>query len=124
MVPLLAVHVLAAVLWVGGMFFAYMVLRRSVGPLEPPVRLPLWARVFGRFFPWIWGSVAALLLSGYAMVFVGFDGFRGVGLHVHVMQLTGILMMLLFFHLFFAPWRRFRTAVAGAAWPEAGRQLE
>ena len=124
MVPLLALHVLAAVVWVGGMFFAYLVLRPAAGPLEPALRLPLWRRVFGRFFPWVWAAVAALLLSGYAMVFWGFGGFRGVGLHVHVMQATGILMMLLYFHLFFAPWRRFGAAVERAAWPEAGRQLD
>jgi uncharacterized membrane protein len=124
MVPLLALHVLAAVVWVGGMFFAYMVLRRAAGPLEAALRLPLWRRVFERFFLWVWGAVATLLLSGYAMVFVGFGGFGGVGIHVHVMQATGILMMLLYFHLYFAPWRRFRAAVDGGAWPEAGRQLD
>src|SRR5690242_8595479 len=94
MVLLLALHVLSAVAWVGGMFFAYLVLRPAAGPLEPPLRLALWRRVFDRFFPWVWAAVALLLLSGYGMVFVGFGGFRGAGLHVHVMQATGILMML------------------------------
>jgi uncharacterized membrane protein len=32
-------------------------------------------------------------------------------------------MMLLFFHLFFAPWRRFRAAVGRRDWAEGGRQL-
>ena len=31
MALLVALHVLSAVVWVGGMFFAYMVLRHSVG---------------------------------------------------------------------------------------------
>lgn len=124
MVPLLAVHVLAAAAWVGGMFFAYMVLRPSAGPLDPPLRLTLWGRVFGRFFPWVWAAVAALLVSGYAMVFVGFGGFGNAGAHVHAMQGTGIVMMLLFFHLYFAPWRRFRAAVDASDWPGAGKQLE
>jgi len=60
----LALHIVAAVIWVGGMFFAYMVLRPSAGPLEPALRLPLWHRVFGRFFPWVWASIVALLASG------------------------------------------------------------
>jgi hypothetical protein len=42
-----------AVVWVGDRFFACMVLRHSVGPLEPAVRLALWHRVFDRFFPWV-----------------------------------------------------------------------
>jgi len=35
----------------------------------------------------------------------------------------GILMMLLFFHLYFAPWRRFRGAVAREDWTEGAGQL-
>ena len=38
---LLALHVLGAVLWVGGMFFALMVLRPSLAALSPPQRLDL-----------------------------------------------------------------------------------
>ena len=111
MIVLLALHVAAAVVWVGGMFFAYAVLRPSVGPLDAPGRLGLWRRVFGRFFPCVLASIAALLVSGYTMMFGYMGGFKGAGLHVHVMQATGIVMMLLFFHLYFAPWRRFRAAV-------------
>jgi uncharacterized membrane protein len=32
-------------------------------------------------------------------------------------------MMLLFLHLYFAPWRRFGIAVARQDWAEGGRQL-
>ena len=120
----LAIHILAAVIWVGGMFFAYMALRPSAGPLEPALRLPLWHRVFARFFPWVWASILALLASGYGMVFLFLGGFRGVGLHVHVMQGTGIVMILLFLHLFFAPWRRFQGAIAAGDLPAAGKNLE
>jgi uncharacterized membrane protein len=119
----LILHTLAAVVWVGGMFFAYQILRPASQPLEPGPRLQLWSRVFGRFFPWVFTAIVLLLLSGYAMVFGVFNGFRGIGLHVHLMQGIGILMMLLFFHLYFAPWRRFRAAVARQDWPEAGRRL-
>jgi uncharacterized membrane protein len=99
MAMLVALHALAAVAWVGGMFFGYMVLRPAAGPLEPSLRLALWQRVFSRFFPWVWASIAVLLASGYAMLFVQFGGVNGAGPHIHVMQATGILMMLLFVHL-------------------------
>ena len=120
---LIALHVLAAVVWVGGMFFAYMVLRPSAGPLETGLRLALWQRVFGRFFPWVWTSIAVLLASGYAMLFLHFGGLKGAGLHVHVMQATGIVMMLLFLHLFFAPWRRFSRAVEAGNFDSAAVSL-
>jgi len=124
MTILVTIHVVTAVIWVGGMFFAYMVLRQSVGPLEPAVRLALWHRIFRRFFPWVWASIVLLLVSGYGMLFLHFGGFAGAGLHVHLMQGTGILMMMLFLHLFFVPWRRFCQAVAREAFPEAAKELD
>jgi uncharacterized membrane protein len=117
-------HILAAVVWVGGMFFAHQMLRPAAGALEPAQRLPLWRRVFSRFFPWVWASIVALLASGYAMVFLSFGGFAHVGLHVHVMQGLGIIMMLAFGHLYFAPWRRFRVAVDAGELAAAAKQLD
>lgn len=106
----LGLHQLAALVWVGGMFFAYLVLRPAAGPLPGPERLQLWRRVFERFLPMVWASVAALLISGYGLI-PAMGGFAGVGLHVHLMQGTGILMMLIFLHLYFAPWRRLCRAL-------------
>lgn len=107
-----ALHALAAVVWVGGMAFAYGFLRPAAGrALEPPQRLALWRGVFARFFPVVWVAVAVLLLSGYYMVLGPFGGFAGVGLHVHVMHGLALVMTAIFAHVFFAPWQRFRRAV-------------
>jgi uncharacterized membrane protein len=119
----LIVHITAAVVWVGGMFFALLVLRPATGPLDPAPRLELWSRVLGRFFTWVIAAIVLLLASGYGMVFGVFGGFAGIGLHVQIMQGTGILMMLLFFHLYFAPWRRFKVALAQGDTAAAARQL-
>ena len=119
----LIVHALAAVIWVGGMFFAYVVLRRALRAIDPHVRLDLWGHVFGQFFPWVWASIVALLASGYGMIFLGLGGFAGAGVHVHIMQATGLLMMALFLHLYFAPWRRLQRALARSDYQMATRQL-
>jgi uncharacterized membrane protein len=119
----IALHVLAAVVWVGSMFFAYVVLRPSVGPLSSEMRLALWHMVFRRFFPFVWASIFVLLVSGYGMMFLSFGGFAGAGLYIQMMQGVGIVMMLLFLHLFFGPWRRFSDAVAGKHFPEATERL-
>jgi uncharacterized membrane protein len=119
----LVLHALSAVVWVGGMFFAHQVLRPAAAALDPRPRLLLWERVLGRFFAWVIAAIVLLLGSGYAMVFAVFGGFGKVGLHVNLMQGLGILMMLLFFHLYFAPWRRFRRAVGREDWAEGGRWL-
>ena len=116
-------HALSAVVWVGGMFFAHQALRPAAVVLEPGPRLLLWARVLGRFFAWVIGAVVLLLVSGFAMVFDVFGGFGGLGLYIQLMMGIGIVMMLLFFHLYFAPWRRFQAAVGRQDWAEGGRQL-
>jgi uncharacterized membrane protein len=72
----------------------------------------------------VWASIGALLLSGYGMIFLGLGGFAGAGVHVHVMQATGLLMMALFLHLYFAPWRRLQRALAQRDREAAGRQLD
>ena len=119
----LIVHLLAAIVWVGGMFFAHQVLRPAAAMLEPGPRLILWSRVLGRFFAWVIAAIILLLLSGYTLVFGVFGGFRAIGLYINLMQGLGILMMLLFLHLYFSPWRRFRMAVGRQDWAEGGRQL-
>jgi uncharacterized membrane protein len=122
MIVLLAAHILAALFWVGGMAFAYMILRPAAAGLEAPVRLTLWRDVFARFLPWVGIAIVALLISGYAMMFMVYGGFRAPH-SIHVMQGTGILMMLIYLHLFFAPWRRLQKFVQAADWPNAGKQL-
>lgn len=119
----LIVHALSAVVWVGGMFFAHQILRPAAAGLEAGPRLVLWVGVLERFFAWVFVAIVLLLASGYAMVFGVFSSFARLPLYVNLMQGIGIFMMLLFFHIYFAPWRRFRTAVAREDWHEGGRQL-
>jgi uncharacterized membrane protein len=123
MILLLAAHILGALFWVGGMAFAYTMLRPAAASLEGPARLTLWRDVFKRFLPWVGVSIVALLVSGYAMIFIAYGGFARVPLFVHLMQGTGILMMLLYLHLYFAPWRRLQKLVVAADWQNAGKQL-
>ncbi|MCP5151499.1 MAG: CopD family protein [Ectothiorhodospiraceae bacterium] len=121
----LALHVIAAVVWVGGLFFAYTALRPSAASvLEPPQRLALWRAVFDRFFRWVWVAVVVLLVTGYGMVFGFYGGMGAVGVHVHVMQATGIAMMLLFLHVWFAPYRRLGRALDAGDVPAAAGELD
>ncbi|HEX9626497.1 MAG TPA: CopD family protein [Acidiferrobacterales bacterium] len=120
----IALHTLAVVVWVGGMFFAYMALRPVAATLlEPPLRLPLWAQTFAKFFPWVWAAVGLLLLTGYVMLFQRFGGFATSPVYVHLMQGIGIAMMAIFLHVFFAPYGRLKRAVAAQDWPAGGKAL-
>jgi len=120
----LSLHVLAVVVWVGGMFFAYVVLRpEAASQLEPPLRLALWAGVFRRFFPWVFACIGLILVTGFWIITSVYGGFAVLGLHIHLMLGIGIVMMLIFFHVFFAPFKRLKQAVAVADWVAGGRYL-
>ena len=120
----LMLHLLAAVVWVGGMFFAFMVLRPvAAGTLEAPLRLTLWARVFTGFFPWVWFAVISLLLTGYPLLFGIFGNMGNAPIYVHLMQAMGLIMMAIFAHIFFAPFQRLKRAVAADDWEAGGKQL-
>jgi uncharacterized membrane protein len=110
------VHVLATIVWVGGMFFAHQCLRPvALAQLEGPQRLRLWSGVFSRFFPWVWVSVLTLLASGHALI-LQFGGFKGLPAHGHVMTGIGYLMAAIFAFIYFVPYARLRRAVAAQDW--------
>jgi len=114
----IALHILSVIVWVGGMFFAHVCLRPvAVTELEPPYRLKLWVGVFGRFFPIVWAAVSLLLLTGYLMIFSIWQGFAATPLYVHIMNGIGILMILIFMHVYFSPYPKLKAAVEAEQWP-------
>lgn len=118
----LLLHVLGVVVWVGGMFFAYMALRPvAASLLEPPQRLTLWVGVFGKFFPWVWASVVLILLTGLHMLMV-FGGMAAPH-YTMTMLVLGLVMMAIFVQVFFVPYGRLKRAVAGQDWKAGGAAL-
>lgn len=120
----LVLHLLSAVVWVGGMFFAYMFLRpTAAAQLEPPARLQLWVGVFSKFFPFVWLALLFLPLTGYLMIFDIWGSMGATPLYVHIMNGLGIVMILIYLHVYFAPFKRLKEAVVKQDWPEGGRNL-
>lgn len=116
-------HLAAAIFWIGGMAFIMLALRPPVAAQlpQPATRLPLMAAVLGRFFVVVWISIAVLLLTGGHLF--ARAGLAAAPAGWHAMLGLGLLMMLIFGHLYFAPFRRLRQAVAAQDWPEGGRRL-
>ena len=102
-----AFHHLGAVVWVGGMFGAYVCLRPAARELEAPQRLRLWRQYLQKFFPWMWASVLAQLLSGYWLLFTMYGSFAAAPLYINLMQAIGWVKIALFAWMFFVPWREF-----------------
>jgi len=119
---LLFLHLAAAIFWMGGMAFTVLALRPAPHvQLQPPVRLPLIVQVLRRFFVVVIASLALLLASGVPLMMQlpGAMAPRGW----HAMAGLGVLMMLVFGHIFFSPWRKLQRAVEAGDWPEGGKRM-
>ena len=119
----IALHVVAAVVWVGGLFFAYVVLRPTTNLLDAPAKLQLWAGVFKRFFPWVWMAIVILISTGYWLIYNWFNGFATTPGYVHIMHLIGWIMTLLFVYLYYKIYPLFKAAVNAENWPEAAAAM-
>ena len=117
----LFLHLAGAIFWMGGMAFMVLALRPSLGQLPPPARLPLAVGVLRRFFVVVAISIALLLATGLFMLLEAPRGATPPGWHA--MAGLGIVMMLVFGHIFFGPWRRLKQAVAAQDWPEGGKRM-
>ena len=116
----LLLHLISDVVWIGGMFFAYVILRPAVGEvLEPAQRLRLWTRVFRRFFLWVWAAVVLIVLSGFTMM----EQMGPVPHTVLLMTAVGLVMAAIFLYVFFVPFGQLKQAVAAEDWKAGGAAL-
>lgn len=118
----LFLHLAGVTVWVGGMFFAHVVLRPAAeAVLEPPLRLALMHATLARFFVAVTVSVVAVLVSGFAL-FVRVPSAQAPP-GWHAMLALGVVMALVFAYIRLALFPRLRRSVAAAAWPAAAQAL-
>ena len=103
-----ALHVLGAVVWVGGMFFAMLIMRPALADLDAVRRVDVYRAAFHRFFRVIWMVMPAMLLTGYGLLFMKFGGFADAPWNVHMMHMLGLAMAALFVAIWFGAYQRFR----------------
>ncbi|GJL76026.1 MAG TPA: hypothetical protein PKM20_06665 [Nitrosomonas sp.] len=116
-------HLLGVVIWVGGMFFAYMVLRPVVNQLLPsPQMFKFWQAIFASFFHWVWLSITVILASGLHMI-SEMGGFGKLPFNVYLMFAIGSMMMVIFIYVFFTAYRKLKRYVAEEEWELAGISL-
>lgn len=121
-------HLVAAILWMGGMAFMLVSLRPALlAQMEAQPRARLMAEVWRRFFAVVAVSVVALLATGgslYAALFRATrlaTGQGSVPLGWNLMAIIGIVMMLIFGHIYFAGFAKFKRSVAAGEWPVAAK---
>ena len=116
------VHVLAVVLWVGGMAFAHFFLRPAVQAMEPPHRLALLQRVLQRFLAAAGWAVLAVLASGAGLLAMASAGFV-MPWAWSAMAAIGSGMAVIYAVVRFMFYPRLARAVAAQDWPAGGAAM-
>ncbi len=122
-------HLLAIVVWIGGMVFAHFFLRPAALALEPPLRQRLMHNTLGRFFKAVLISAGVVLVSGLWMIGrVAKESVQaGLGFNMPlswtIMATLGIVMIAIFGHIRFALYKRLGQAVAAGNWSAGGAAL-
>ncbi|MBD8184589.1 putative membrane protein [Pseudomonas viridiflava] len=117
-------HLLAALVWVGGMFFAWMVLRPAIiAALEGPSRLKVWVQVFPRFFVWVWAAVIVLPITGIGMIQLNFTSFETAPRYVQIMMGLYVVMVALFLRIHSLQLPELQRAVETEQWSEGAAAL-
>jgi uncharacterized membrane protein len=123
MLLVIALHVLAVVLWVGGMAFALFILRPGLAALPPPQRLAVLARVFARFLPVVGAAVLVIVVTG-AWLVLQYGGLRNAPWGVHAMIAIGLVMIAVYAWVAVRLNPRLQAAVRTADWPAGGAAAE
>ncbi len=120
--PLLLIHLLSIISWLGGMFFAYFCLRpAAVETLDPPSRLKLWLATFARFLPYMAIAVTLALISGVTMLLS--VGFQAAPVGWHIMFTLGLVMAGVYLYIYLRLFPQLRRHCAAASWQEAAQAL-
>jgi uncharacterized membrane protein len=124
-----AVHLLAVVVWIGGMAFTLFCLRPAAAVLEPAPRVILMHAVLARFFAVVTLAAAIVLVSGATMISLAWSAAARAGLAFNMpldwyamVALFGV-MLVVFIHIRGALFPRLARAVATARWPDGAAAL-
>ena len=122
------IHLVAGILWMGGMAFMLLALRpAATALLQPPERLMLMGAVWKRFFPVVLVSIVALFTTGtnlYTTAFRAIKAATGQGsvpLGWNMMLVLGLLMMVIFAYIYWGVFAKFKRAMVALDWPLAGK---
>ena len=121
-------HLMAGIVWMGGMTFMLFALRpAATASMEPQPRAVLMGLVWQRFYVWVLVAIVVLFATGthlYTATFRAARAATGIGsvpIGWNVMLVLGVTMMLVFGHIYFSGFKKYKRAVAAAEWPSAAK---
>jgi uncharacterized membrane protein len=124
-----AFHLLAVVVWIGGMAFMLLCLRPAARVLEPPARVTLMHAAMKRFLGVAGIAIFVLFVCGAAMVGIAWSAAARAGLAFNMpldwytMIATFFIMLAVFIHIRNVLFKRLDAAVTAAKWPDGAAAL-
>lgn len=110
------IHVIAVIVWLGGLFLLAVMLGPTAREVDSAASASLWHRLLSRFFVWGSISLAIAVASGIAIVQLRFDGFSGIPAVHRWNMIVGLPAIALFSYAQIGPWRACRRAIAEGDW--------
>ena len=123
-------HLLAVVVWIGGMAFTLFCLRPAARVLEPPARVTLMHAAMRRFIAVV--AIAALVVfaCGAALIGIAWSAAARAGLAFNMpldwyaMIAVFFVMLVVFIHIRNVLFPRLDAAVVAARWADGAAALE
>ena len=121
-------HLVAGIVWMGGMTFMLFALRpAALASLDAQPRALLMGQVWKRFYLLVLAAIVVLFTTGTHLYTAAFratklaTGQGSVPLGWNVMLVLGITMMLIFGHIYFAGFKKYKRALASSEWSAAAK---
>ena len=121
-------HLIAGIVWMGGMTFMLFALRpAALDTLEAQPRAVLMGQVWKRFYALVLVAIVALFATGTHLYTQTFRAARlaagegSVPLGWNIMLVLGLVMMLIFGHIYFAGFKKYKRALASGEWSVAAK---
>ena len=124
-----ALHLLAVIVWVGGMAFVLFCLRPAAHVLEPAPRITLMHAAMRRFIAVVVVAIAVIFVSGVAMVAIAWSTSTRAGLafnmplNWYAMIAVFFVMLAIFVHIRSVLFRRLDAAVREQRWADGAAAL-
>lgn len=114
-------HLIAGIVWMGGMTFMLFALRpAAIATMGAQPRAVLVGHVWRRFYAWVLAAIVVLFATGthlYNAIFRAArlaSGSGDVPLDWNVMLMLGVAMMLVFGQIYLAGFKKYKRAIAAA----------
>ena len=124
-----AFHLLAVIVWVGGMAFVLFCLRPAARVLEPPARIALMHAALRRFLAVVVAAIAVIFVCGVAMVAIAWSAASRAGLRFnmpldwYVMFAVFFVMLAVFVHIRAVVFGRLDAALREQRWADGASAL-